>query len=656
MSLFKSPIIWRLTLWSLLLSLIPIGIVLIFMQRQVRETMDKLRSQDMTELAAIFAADLVENPGQLQRSIARFSSKGQEAFILDDDGIYLADTDPAKVGKRADKDLSAAALEQILSGGTGSTEDSKTGQLIGYSHFSPAGMTAVVAVESIEKTSVYGGLSRSILLQLSVSLLITSAIISVGLLTVLSPLLYLANFADKLGRGEFDERMETEGLEGELKVLGDNLNTMADKVRLSIQTLEQRVAEHTRDLSIASDVARQITRVLDLDILLPQLVEKTRQGFGLYYVAVFLYDPQTEELARAAGAGEEGIQVRVKAKSFHINERPSLVAQAARERDNVVINDVEQSDAVFRNPDLPETASEAVFPMLVGEYLVGVLNLQSKEKDFFGDEEIQIFAILAEQIAIAVRNAELYGLQMHTAEELRRSDSMKGQFLASMSHELRTPLNAIINFTEMVAMGMMGDVTTEQKDLLMQSLQSAQHLLHLINDVLDVSKIQAGKLTLFLEQNVNLHQELESVIGMAGPLFANKPLKLVRDIDDNLPTLTGDKRRIRQILLNLLSNAAKFTEEGVVTLSAKHRGDHVLFAVIDMGPGIAQEEQSLIFEPFTQTIDGVKKAQGTGLGLSISRSLAQAHGGDLWVESQLGEGAAFYFTLPVDGARLGKKR
>jgi signal transduction histidine kinase/HAMP domain-containing protein len=654
--LFRSPIIWRLVLWYLLLSLIPLGIVLVFMQRQARDAMNEFRLQEVAKFAAAFATDLAENPNQLQESVAEFSFEGQNAFLLDRNGNYLAHNDPVKIGQSVRGDLGAVALKQILSGEAGVTKDAVTGQIIGYSRLPSGSMTAVVSVEAIEKTTVFGRLSRSIIFQLSVSLLITSSIICVGIFTVLSPFLRLADFADRLGQGELNEHVEIDEMEGELKVLATSLNTMTDKIRTSIQTLEQRVAERTRDLSVASDVARQITRVLDLDILLPQLVEKTRQGFNLYYVSLFLYDQQTQELLLEVGTGREGVLMKSEAKSFHISARPSLVAQAARERKNVVINNVEQSEAHYRNPYLPETASEAVFPMLVGEHLVGTLDLQSREKDYFGEEETQIFATLAEQIAIAVRNAELYGLQTHMAEELRRSDSMKGQFLASMSHELRTPLNAIINFTEMVAIGMMGDVTDEQKDLLTQSLQSSQHLLHLINDVLDISKIQAGKLTLFLEQDVNLFRELEAVIGMASPLFANKPVNLVQDIDNNLPMITGDKRRIRQILLNLLSNAAKFTEDGVVTLSAKNRGDHVLFAVIDMGSGIAQEEQSVIFEPFTQTIDGIKKAQGTGLGLSISRSLVQAHGGDLWVESQLGEGAAFYFTLPVDGARYGTKR
>ena len=411
--------------------------------------------------------------------------------------------------------------------------------------------------------------------------------------------------------------------------------------------LEQRVAERTRDLGIASEVSRQITRVLDMEVLLPEFVEKTRQGFNLYFVSVFLFNEETQELMLDAGTGGEGAMMKADAKPININAHPSLVAQAARERQNVIVNDVKYSEGYFRNLLLPDTASEAAFPMLVGNHLVGILDMQSEEKDFFGEDEIQIFVTLAEQIAIAVRNAGLYGFQMRVADELRRSDLMKNQFLSSVSHELRTPLNAIINFVEMVALGLVGPITEEQKELLNNSLESSTHLLQLINDILDISKIQAGKLTLFIEQDVDLYSVLNTVIEIVQPMFKEKQLKLVQDIDNNLPLISGDKRRIRQVLLNLLSNAIKFTNEGTVTLSVKLEGTGVMFAVIDTGIGIAPEAQSAIFEPFVQTTDGIKLEQGTGLGLPISRSLVQAHGGELWVESQSGEGAAFYFSLPI---------
>jgi signal transduction histidine kinase len=290
--------------------------------------------------------------------------------------------------------------------------------------------------------------------------------------------------------------------------------------------------------------------------------------------------------------------------------------------------------------------------MMVSDELVGVLDLQSEIVERFQESEVKIFSTLAEQIAIAVRNAQLYQEQEHVARELARADLMKSQFLASMSHELRTPLNAIINFTQLIAMGVAGPVTEDQLTMLNTSLSSSKHLLQLINDVLDMSKIQADKLSLYIEEDVNLNNEIQAVVDMAEPLLGKQnasleqPIRFIQDIDENLPLTACDRRRIRQVLLNLLSNAIKFTEQGSITLSAKNKGEETIFAVMDTGPGISQEMQDRIFEPFVQSSDGIKHAQGTGLGLHISRSLVQAHGGELWVESEPGEGTTLFFNLP----------
>lgn len=243
----------------------------------------------------------------------------------------------------------------------------------------------------------------------------------------------------------------------------------------------------------------------------------------------------------------------------------------------------------------------------------------------------------------------LYQEQVAVAEKLRAVDTMKSQFLASMSHELRTPLNAILNFTEFVALGMLGDVNDAQVDALNKSIDSGRHLLSLINDVLDMTKIESGMMKLFIETDIDLHKEVQPVIATAQTLLADKPeVRLVQDIDTDLPILSGDRRRIRQVLLNLVSNAVKFTEQGSITLAIKNRPDAVLFAVIDTGPGINLAEQPMIFEPFQQTETGIRHAGGTGLGLPISKRLVEAHGGRLWVESHVGEGAAFYFTIPLN--------
>lgn len=436
------------------------------------------------------------------------------------------------------------------------------------------------------------------------------------------------------------------GLERERRA---ELQAANNALRESEASLEKRVAQRTRDLELASDVAKQVVSVLDLSVLLPSIVERTRSTFDLYHVSVFLYNEQ--HLTYEAGTGEAGQKMKASAKHFDASEK-GLVPRAASLRKPILVNDVEGSTDHFKNPLLPETRSELALPMVVGTNLVGVLDLQAKQAGRFGDDDVRVFTSLADQIAVAVQNATLYAEQVRVAEELRALDTLKGQFLASMSHELRTPLNAILNFTEFVSQGMLGSVNEKQKDALAKSLDSGKHLLSLINDVLDMSKIESGMMKLFVEDNINLRDELRPIIATAQTLLKDKSVQFIEDIDSDLPIIVGDRRRLRQILLNLVSNAAKFTDEGSVTLSVKIRHEDVLFAVIDTGPGIAPEDQTLIFEPFKQTEHGLQHAGGTGLGLPISKRLAEAHGGRLWVESEPGEGAAFFASLPIRSPEL----
>jgi signal transduction histidine kinase/HAMP domain-containing protein len=638
--------------WFLLLALIPLGTVVIFVQRQVNQTVLDVELQAALKQARLLAVETINHPDAFEELTQVFGSAEETAIILGPDGTYLAHTDRQEAGTPAGGDFTPEILQTFFSSEDGSLDNAANDQIIGYAAIPGQNAVAVMVKDNQEVIDTLNSLSRSIFLQLSVILLITSIVSGVAILAVINPLRQLANFADQVGSGNLDATIDQTDLEGEIAVLANSLTNMTARLRDLITNLESKVEERTRDLAIASDVSRQITRVLDMDVLLPELVEKTRQGFNLYYVALYLFNQQTEELTLQAGTGAEGARMKSEAKSFHIRARPSLVAQVARDCKAEIINETEQSTLYSFNPHLPNTRSEAAFPMLVSDELVGVLDLQAETVGRFLESEAQIFSTLAEQIAIAVRNAQLYREQEHVAQELERADLMKSQFLASMSHELRTPLNAIINFTQLIAMGVAGPVTEDQLTMLNTSLSSSKHLLQLINDVLDISKIQAGKLSLYIEEDVNLNDEIQAVVDMAEPLLQKQnatleqPIRFIQDIDDSLPLIACDRRRIRQVLLNLLSNAIKFTEQGSITLSAKKREEEFVFAVMDTGPGIPQEMQAHIFEPFVQASDDIKHAQGTGLGLHISRSLVQAHGGDLWVESKLGEGTTIFFTLP----------
>jgi signal transduction histidine kinase len=245
--------------------------------------------------------------------------------------------------------------------------------------------------------------------------------------------------------------------------------------------------------------------------------------------------------------------------------------------------------------------------------------------------------------AIEQREVSLQAAREHA----ERANQVKSMFLASVSHELRTPLNAIINLTKFVGLAMYGPVNEEQRDILDKVESRSKHLLNLINDVLDISKIESGSLELFVENDVNVNEIVASAVETAQSLVPGKPVVIYSEIEPNLPTLTADAQRIQQIILNLLSNACKFTEKGEIRVRAYVEGSEIIISIADSGPGIAPENHELIFEAFRQTKEGLRKGEGTGLGLPISQRLAEAHHGRVWVESSLGKGATFYVALPL---------
>ncbi len=303
-------------------------------------------------------------------------------------------------------------------------------------------------------------------------------------------------------------------------------------------------------------------------------------------------------------------------------------------------------------------AAEAALamPLKLRDQVIGVLGLQEMdEAREWSPDEIALVEAVSEQVALALENARLFEEIQRTAERLKEVDRLKSQFLANMSHELRTPLNSIIGFSRVILKGIDGPLTDTQRTDLQAIYESGQHLLGLINDILDISKIEAGKMELTFE-SVDMDEIIKGVMSTAVALVKDKPIKLQQSISPGLPTVRGDARRIREVLINLLSNAAKFTEQGFIRVEAQAtprleggQGRGVIVAVADSGIGIPPEKIDTIFEPFTQVdASSTRSAGGTGLGLSISKHFVEMHGGRIWVESTLGEGSTFYFSLPVE--------
>ena len=399
-----------------------------------------------------------------------------------------------------------------------------------------------------------------------------------------------------------------------------------------------------------AEVSATTATLLDPDRLLQTVVDVTKERFGAYHVHIYLADDTWQTLLLAAGAGEVGRKMVAEEHSIALDAEKSLVARAARERQAVIVNDVRDDPSFLPNPLLPETRSEMAVPMIVAEKVVGVFDVQSDRQDGFTKEDANIYTTLASQVAVALQNARLYNEQAATVTQLRELDRLKNSFLANMSHELRTPLNSILGFSDVILEGLDGPVTELMDNDLRLIGKNGQHLLHLINDVLDMAKIDAGRMNLQPEE-FRLNELFEEAINITSSLADAKSLPLViKEDSDRVVEIFADRTRIQQVMINLINNAIKFTERGEINLRARQKEDLVLIEVHDTGMGIPPEQLQTIFEEFTQVdTSSTRKTGGTGLGLPISRRLIELHGGRLWAESVgvWGEGSTFYIELPL---------
>jgi signal transduction histidine kinase len=286
-------------------------------------------------------------------------------------------------------------------------------------------------------------------------------------------------------------------------------------------------------------------------------------------------------------------------------------------------------------------------PMLREGVTIGVLTLTRSEVQPFTDKQIELVTTFADQAAIAIENVRLFDEIQDKSRQLEVASQHKSQFLANMSHELRTPLNAILGYTELMADGAYGEPSEKMVGILRRLEANGKHLLGLINDVLDLSKIEAGQLELELSDYC-LQDIAQTVRSTLEPLAADKKLAFKVEVAPQIPPGRGDGRRLTQVLINLVGNAIKFTDAGEVAIKAEANNGSFHVSVRDTGPGISASDQAKLFQEFQQADNAItRKKGGTGLGLAISKRIIEMHGGKIWVESRPGEGSTFAFTLPV---------
>jgi signal transduction histidine kinase len=452
-------------------------------------------------------------------------------------------------------------------------------------------------------------------------------------------------------------------IRGEVRPFSDRqiklLETFAAQAVIAIENvrlfkeLDERTNQLTRsvgELKALGEVSQAVSSTLDLETVLTRIVSHAVQLSGTDGGAIYEFDEQSEEfLLRATDHMEQELIEALRNNPPRLGD--GVIGRAATTREPVQIPSIIEERAYApRMRQLLERfgfrASLAV-PLLREDRIIGGLVIRRKSTGEFRAEVVELLKTFATQSVVAIQNARLFREIEDKSRQIEAANRHKSEFLANMSHELRTPLNAIIGFSEVLQEKLFGELNDKQAEYTSDILTSGQHLLSLINEILDLSKVEAGRMELELAP-FDLPLAIDNARTFVRERAVKHGITLDVDVDDRLGEYIGDERKIKQILLNLLSNAVKFTPEGGrISIIANKTDTGAEISVSDTGIGIPPAEQPTIFEEFRQVGgDYAHKKEGTGLGLTLAKKFVELHGGKIWVESELGKGSNFTFTLP----------
>ena len=544
---------------------------------------------------------------------------------------------------RAGKVKEAREIQQTQAGPLADRLERLTNKLVNVAEADMvAGIDSSDRAYGASQWIVIGFALGSVLLALSLGYVISWSLIE--------PMKEIEARLQRIAAGDFTQRVHVVNRD-ELGALAANVNIASEE----LARLYRQIQDQTRDLKRSieelqalGDVAQAVNSTLNLEQVLATIVAKAAELSEAEAGAVYVVGQESRQFhLRAIYGISDALIKAIERQGIGGGETP--LGQAADRREPLQIADLRDEAAFALHDATLEADYRAILivPLLREDQVLGALVVRRKEPGLFPQYTVDLLQTFAAQSVFAIQNARLFGELEEKSRELEVASRHKSQFLANMSHELRTPLNSVLGFSEMLADGIYGALPERASAALGKIQANGRHLLNLINDVLDLSKIEAGQLTLSPNDYV-MGQIVQSVVASTETQARTKGISLVAAIADGLPVGFGDERRLTQVLLNLMSNAVKFTDQGSVTIAASSSHGMFEVSVRDTGPGIATGEHARIFEEFQQVDNSsTREKGGTGLGLAIAKRIVELHGGRISLESAPGAGSTFRVALPV---------